>query len=163
MMMPRRIRFSMVPVVAGLLSLLSVIACSHQSVTTTRIADNHEESTTLLAGGKVFSGGDELPVVADVLIRGDRIAGVGPPGSLSADRTIDVAGLAVAPGFIDLHSHAVRDSAARSGLFRWPNGCQLRCFCRSRRGSPARDRPRRSSGHGGRNDRHARGGEPGDA
>jgi dihydroorotase/N-acyl-D-amino-acid deacylase len=81
--------------------------------------------SVLLSGGTVFSGEDALPIVADVLIRGDRVAAIGAPGSFSADLTLDVTGLAVAPGFIDLHSHAVRESAARSGLFRWPNAENL--------------------------------------
>jgi dihydroorotase/N-acyl-D-amino-acid deacylase len=83
------------------------------------------EPSVLLSGGSVFSGDDAPPVVADVLIRGDRIAAIGPPGSYEADRVLDVAGLAVAPGFIDLHSHAVRASAERSGLFRWPDAENL--------------------------------------
>jgi oxygen-dependent protoporphyrinogen oxidase len=33
---------------------------------------------------------------------------------------IDVSGLAVVPGFIDIHSHAVRSDPA-DGIFRWPD------------------------------------------
>ena len=123
--MPRWMRFSMAPVALGLISLLLLGACTHHSVTPATVADDPAESSVLLAGGAVFSGHDEHPMIADVLIRGDRIADVGPPGSLSAGRTIDVSGLAVAPGFIDLHSHAVRESAARSGLTRWPGAENL--------------------------------------
>ncbi len=83
------------------------------------------ESSVLLSGGSVFDGADAPPVIADVLIRGDRIAGIGPPGSFTAELALDVSGLAVAPGFIDLHSHAVRSSAERSGLFRWPDAENL--------------------------------------
>ena len=118
-------RFPMVPVIVSALALLFVAACGYNPVTSDGAASNAQEQTVVLAGGNVFSGDDAPPVVADVLIRGDRIAGIGPPGSLSADRTIDVSGLAVAPGFIDLHSHAVRESAARSGLFRWPDAENL--------------------------------------
>jgi dihydroorotase/N-acyl-D-amino-acid deacylase len=75
----------------------------------------------LLRGGMVYSGADEPPVPGDVWFRGDRILGVGQSGGLEADTVIDVQGLAVAPGFIDLHSHAVREDPERSGLYRWPD------------------------------------------
>jgi dihydroorotase/N-acyl-D-amino-acid deacylase len=68
---------------------------------------------------------DVPPRVADVWIRGDRVAGVFEPGQAPAAPVLDVTGLAVAPGFIDLHSHAVRDSADRSGIFLWPDAENL--------------------------------------
>jgi N-acyl-D-amino-acid deacylase len=80
---------------------------------------------TLLKGGTVYSGEDREPVVADVWLQDDRIVGVGAVSGLEADRVIDVSGLAVAPGFIDLHSHAVRESDERSGLYRWPDAENL--------------------------------------
>jgi dihydroorotase/N-acyl-D-amino-acid deacylase len=83
--------------------------------------DGGDVRVVLLQGGTVFSGDNRQPVVADVWLDGDRIAAVGDADGLTADRVLDVSGLAVAPGFIDLHSHAVRESAERSGLFRWPD------------------------------------------
>jgi dihydroorotase/N-acyl-D-amino-acid deacylase len=80
---------------------------------------------TLLKGGTVYSGADREPVVADVWLQDDRIAGVGAMDGLEADHVIDVSGMAVAPGFIDLHSHAVRESDERSGLYRWPDAENL--------------------------------------
>lgn len=80
---------------------------------------------TLLKGGTVYSGDNVEPVVADVWLQEDRIVGIGAAGDLEADRVIDVTGLAVAPGFIDLHSHAVRESPDRSGLYRWPDAENL--------------------------------------
>jgi dihydroorotase/N-acyl-D-amino-acid deacylase len=80
---------------------------------------------TLLKGGTVFSGEDREPVVTDVWLQGDRIVSVGEAAGLEASRVIDVTGLAVAPGFIDLHSHAVRESSERSGLYRWPDAENL--------------------------------------
>ena len=76
---------------------------------------------TVLKGGLIFSGNDELPETADLWMQEDRIVAIGEGGGLTADKTIDVSGLAVAPGFIDLHSHAVRGSDERSGLYRWPD------------------------------------------
>jgi N-acyl-D-amino-acid deacylase len=43
---------------------------------------------------------------ADVGIEGTRVAAVGPLSAMSARRTIDVEGRVVAPGFVDLHTHA---------------------------------------------------------
>lgn len=76
-----------------------------------------DPTSTLIRGGTVYDGAGSDPVVADVLIVGDQIAGVGsglvPPVGAA---TLDVAGLDVLPGLIDVHTH---DDAA---LFR-DGGC----------------------------------------
>ena len=59
----------------------------------------------VIRGGTVFDGSGAPGVVADVAIDGDRIAAIGEIDG-SAERTIDAAGLYVAPGFIDMHSHS---------------------------------------------------------
>lgn len=59
----------------------------------------------LILGGTVYDGTGAPPRRADVGIRGDRIAAVGDLRGATAARVIDAAGLAVAPGFIDPHSH----------------------------------------------------------
>lgn len=41
----------------------------------------------------------------DLAVSGDRIAAMGDLGAHSADRELDAAGLALAPGFIDAHTH----------------------------------------------------------
>ena len=56
----------------------------------------------VLAGGRVVDGTGAPWFVADVGIRGDRIAAIGDLASAAAARRIDVQGLVVAPGFIDL-------------------------------------------------------------
>lgn len=61
----------------------------------------------LIKGGTVVDGSGRPGFRADILVDGDRIAGLGE-GLGSADLTIDAAGLVVAPGFIDLHSHSDR-------------------------------------------------------
>jgi N-acyl-D-amino-acid deacylase len=78
----------------------------------------------LLVGGDVYSGDDAEPVVADVGIRGSRIVAIGDLGDREAELRLDVTGLAVVPGFIDIHSHAVRDDPA-DGIFRWPDAENL--------------------------------------
>ena len=63
----------------------------------------------LLRGGTVADGGRGPLRAADVRVRGARILEVGPGlAAGSGERVIDVAGLVVAPGFIDLHSHVDR-------------------------------------------------------
>src|SRR5205823_2140024 len=46
------------------------------------------------------------PFLADVGVRGDRIAAVGPLPQAAAARTVDAGGLCLSPGFIDIHSHS---------------------------------------------------------
>lgn len=49
------------------------------------------------------SGGDSF--TGDVAVSGDRIVAIGDLGGSSAAREIDAKGLALAPGFIDAHTH----------------------------------------------------------
>ncbi len=60
----------------------------------------------ILEGGLVFDGTGAEPVLADVGILGERIEAVGDLADAMAARRIDVAGLGVAPGFVDTHTHA---------------------------------------------------------
>jgi dihydroorotase/N-acyl-D-amino-acid deacylase len=94
------------------LGLQVVAGCAHRPAA--------PEFTIVLTGGTVYTGGNAEGVVADVWIRGDRIAGIGDLGGGSAVREIDVSGLVIAPGFIDIHSHAVRSQRDRSGIFTHP-------------------------------------------
>ncbi len=58
----------------------------------------------LIRNGIVYDGSGGEGRVADVALRGDRIAGVGDFKDASARLTIDARGLAVAPGFINMLS-----------------------------------------------------------
>ena len=58
----------------------------------------------LIRGGTVYPGG-AAPFTGDVAVRGDRVVAVGPRLVLAAARVIDARGMAVAPGFIDPHTH----------------------------------------------------------
>ncbi|HVE77493.1 MAG TPA: amidohydrolase family protein, partial [Gemmatimonadaceae bacterium] len=60
----------------------------------------------VLRGGTVFDGGGGEPFEADVAIAGGRIAAVGRDLARGRALTLDARGLAVAPGFVDIHSHA---------------------------------------------------------
>jgi len=59
----------------------------------------------VLRGGSVLDGTGAAAVGADVAIAGDRIAAIDRVPRGSARQEIDVAGLTVAPGFIDVHTH----------------------------------------------------------
>ncbi|MCC7055756.1 MAG: D-aminoacylase [Gemmatimonadaceae bacterium] len=59
----------------------------------------------VLRGGTVFDGNGGDGREMDVAIQGDRIAAMGVALAGRGSIEIDVRGLAVAPGFIDIHSH----------------------------------------------------------
>lgn len=60
----------------------------------------------LIRGGVLYDGTGAPGVVGDLAITGDRIEVVGNTANLEAAETIDATGLAVCPGFIDVHSHS---------------------------------------------------------
>ena len=60
----------------------------------------------LIRGGLVIDGSGRPGEIADVALRGGRIAAVGQPLPAGSARTIDAEGLAVAPGFIDIKTHS---------------------------------------------------------
>ena len=59
----------------------------------------------LIRGGTLFDGTGAPGVLGDVAIEGGRIAATGRVAG-PAKITIDAAGLAVAPGFIDIKTHS---------------------------------------------------------
>lgn len=61
----------------------------------------------ILRGGTVYDGSGKPPIVADIAIQDDRIAAIGDLAKKTAKQEVDVHGLAVAPGFINMLSWAV--------------------------------------------------------
>jgi N-acyl-D-aspartate/D-glutamate deacylase len=59
----------------------------------------------LIKGASVYDGSGSPPTVTDVAINADTIAAIGNLASANAGRTIEASGLALSPGFIDLHAH----------------------------------------------------------
>src|SRR3984893_8678301 len=59
----------------------------------------------ILRGGTVIDGATSPRRRADVAVTGDRISAVGEVAKTAGARELDVAGLVVAPGFIDVHPH----------------------------------------------------------
>ncbi len=68
----------------------------------------------VITGGTIYDGTGGAPYVGDVAIEGDRIAFVGPSGHVRGERTVDAAGKAVSPGFINMLSWAT-DSLIADG------------------------------------------------
>jgi N-acyl-D-amino-acid deacylase len=62
----------------------------------------------ILKNGRIVDGTGSSWFTGDVAIRGDAIAAIAPRIDAPAVRTIDVQGRVVAPGFIDIHTHARR-------------------------------------------------------
>jgi N-acyl-D-aspartate/D-glutamate deacylase len=60
----------------------------------------------VIANARVVDGTGAPAVAGDVGIRGGRIAAVGRLGSAAATERLDAHGLVVAPGFVDVHTHA---------------------------------------------------------
>ena len=60
----------------------------------------------IIAGGRVVDGSGVPAKRADVAISAGRIAGIGTFAAADGRERIDAGGLIVAPGFIDVHTHA---------------------------------------------------------
>jgi len=62
-------------------------------------------TSVLLRGGTVIDGTGAPARRADVALRDGRIVAVGDGAGAAADRVVDLGGLVLAPGFIDVHTH----------------------------------------------------------
>ena len=60
----------------------------------------------ILRGGMLYDGQGGPGQRGDIAITGDSITGLGNLSQEAAGRVLDVTGLAVAPGFIDIHTHS---------------------------------------------------------
>src|SRR3954463_16335128 len=68
----------------------------------------------VIRNGRIVDGTGSPWYRGDVAVRGDTIARIAPRIDAPAGRVIDAAGKVVAPGFIDIHTHA------RRGIFQVP-------------------------------------------
>src|SRR4051812_47816139 len=85
----------------------------------------------LLKGGRVIDPRNKLNAVADVAIRGGKIAAVAPAiDPASALKTVEVPELYVTPGLIDIHVHVFAGTGERNsyvgGQSVSPDGFTLR-------------------------------------
>ncbi len=99
------------PLLALLTGLVALAACSGPE------SDTYD---LILRGGTIYDGSGEPGYVGDVAINGDTIAVVGDLGDAGAASEIDVGGLAVAPGFINMLSWAneslIEDGRSQSDI-----------------------------------------------
>ena len=65
----------------------------------------------VITGARIIDGSGDPWFYGDVAIKGDSIAAIGRFDPSSAIRAIDAKGMVVAPGFIDIHTHARRGIA----------------------------------------------------
>lgn len=95
----------------ALFLLVAALGCS------TRPADPTPVLDVVLAGGRVMDPESGVDAVLDVGIRADRIVAIAAGGLAQylapGGRLIDVSGLVVSPGFIDLHAHGQSREANR--------------------------------------------------
>ena len=74
----------------------------------------------IIENGTVYDGTGAPGYKADIAVAGDRVVAIGDLAEDSASLTIDATGLAVAPGFINLLSHAhtslIKDGRAMSDV-----------------------------------------------
>jgi N-acyl-D-aspartate/D-glutamate deacylase len=81
------------------LAILLALACASETAA-------QERFDVLIRQGRVLDGTGNPWYRADIGIRGGRIAAMGRLPDAAADLVIDAKDLYVAPGFIDVHSHA---------------------------------------------------------
>jgi len=59
----------------------------------------------VIRNAKIYDGAGNAPLEGDIALRGDRIVQVGKVNDGQAEKEMDLKGLAVCPGFIDVHTH----------------------------------------------------------
>jgi N-acyl-D-amino-acid deacylase len=64
------------------------------------------EFDTIFVGGRVIDGTGEPAFRADVAIAEGRIQQIGRLAGVRAARVIDLQGMVLAPGFVDMHTHS---------------------------------------------------------
>jgi N-acyl-D-aspartate/D-glutamate deacylase len=96
--------------------------------------------SVILRNGTIYDGSGGTPFTGSVAIRNDMIAAIGDIGRASADEEIDISGLAVAPGFINMLSWAneslIEDGRSMGDL---EQGVTLEVFGEGESGGPLSD------------------------
>ena len=107
---------------AGVILLALTFAGKVSAQTT---AQSTFEFDFLLKGGHVIDARNGLSAVRDVAIKDGRIAAVSPAiDPAAATKTVDVSGLYVTPGLIDIHFHAYAGGTYPRGVA--PDGFTFR-------------------------------------
>jgi len=100
---------------AGRLAGTALVACLFLSACTQAVSYD-----LILRGGTLYDGSGESPYVGDIAFNADKIAALGDLGNATATAEIDVRGLAVAPGFVNMMSWAneslIEDGRSQSDI-----------------------------------------------
>jgi N-acyl-D-amino-acid deacylase len=94
---------------ALLIVSLATLPAAAQQATTARF-------DLIIRNGRVLDGTGNPWFPADIGVRGGRIVTVGSLAGATAVKVVDASGRYVAPGFIDIHSHADDGSRPRGGF-----------------------------------------------
>ncbi|MCU0235206.1 MAG: hypothetical protein MUE90_14395, partial [Thermoanaerobaculales bacterium] len=97
-LVPAGLRTRWPPAASGAAALLGVLALLSACGGT----PSRPQFDVVLRGGTIYDGGGGPPFVGDVALRGDVIAAIGDLGDEAGKQEIDVSGLAVAPGFVNM-------------------------------------------------------------
>ena len=100
-----------IPAIRRRLQLFS-LAITLSAICTAALAQQQEPFDIVLANGRVMDPESGLDATRSVGIRGAKIAAISQepmPGKI----VVDVSGLVVAPGFIDLHAHGQSNEASK--------------------------------------------------
>ena len=92
--------------VIGMTLVVAALAGSTLFTTPAISSSQQAPIDLIIRGGRVFDGTGNPWIRADVAVLGSRIVAVGDLSDYSASVELDATGLFVAPGFIDVHSHA---------------------------------------------------------
>ena len=130
-----------------LLALVAGLGCATQGAAPRGAPASTDEGISsvsyevILRGGTIYDGSGGAPYVADVAFARDTIAAIGDLSRANAAQVIDVRGLAVAPGFINMLSWAneslIHDGRGQSDI---RQGVTLEVFGEGESMGPLNDR-----------------------
>lgn len=98
--LPGKMRVTLIAMISACGLILS---CNPQQPITQKAQPEYD---LLITGGHIIDGSGSPWFEGDVAVKNGRIAAVGRLVNATAKRVINAAGLVVAPGFIDLHTHS---------------------------------------------------------
>jgi N-acyl-D-amino-acid deacylase len=96
--------------VLAALCLLTLCSCAQHRPAAATAPAVEPPRDLVIRNGRIIDGTGNTWFYGDVLVRGGKIAAIGKIDAKSDAAVIDATGLVVAPGFIDVHTHADNDA-----------------------------------------------------
>lgn len=109
-MMARKYLRPVRAVIAALGLLVTPAAAALMATTAAHAQETARAYDTIIRGGTIVDGSGLAPYQGDVAIEGGHIAAVGDLQDAQAVAVVEAEGMIVAPGFINIHSHARPDA-----------------------------------------------------